>query len=194
MPLRRVSLPREELALPGDVRRFLSEAQRRIDRFLRGRWAPGFVASDFTRVYAGLCGLEAAGLARGRYFCEWGSGFGVVACLAAMLGFDAWGIEVRSDLVDASRRLADDFDLPVEFARGSFIPPRGSTARRDGYEAIGLEIDDFDLVFAYPWPGEERPTARLFHQHARPGALLLTYHGGDEVRLRRKVRRPRRHS
>src|SRR4051812_30631200 len=111
MPLRRVSLPQEELALPGDVRRFLREADRRIERFFRAGWAPGFVASDFTRVYAGLRHLESLDLAPGRCFCEWGSGFGVVCCLAAMLGFDACGIEIRSELVDASRRLADDFGL-----------------------------------------------------------------------------------
>jgi hypothetical protein len=140
------------------------------------------------RVYAGLCRVEAAGLAPGSWFCEWGSGFGVVCCLATMLGFDAWGIEICDDLVDAARLLADDFGLPAEFALGSFIP-EDEDSTLDGYEEIGLGIDDFDLIFAYPWPSEEHSTAALFHRHARRGALLLTYHGGDEVRLRRKVRR-----
>jgi hypothetical protein len=187
MSLERVFLPTEKMALPGDVRRFLHEADRRIDRFLHSCWAPGFVASDFACVYASLCRLETSGLAPGRYFCEWGSGFGVVSCLAAMLGFDAWGIEIRGELVDASRRLADDFDLPVEFGRGSFVPRRAGSAGGAGYEEIGLEIKDFDVIFAYPWPHEERRTARLFHRHARVGTLLLTYHGGDEVRLRRRT-------
>ena len=66
--------------------------------------------------------LEEAGLLGGRWFCEWGSGFGVNTCLAAMLEFDAWGIEVEGELVAAARRLAADFDLPAEFVRGSFIP------------------------------------------------------------------------
>ena len=47
----------------------------------------------------------------------------MVTCLAALLEFDAYGIEVDSTLVRASRRLAADFDLPIEFAQGSFIPP-----------------------------------------------------------------------
>jgi hypothetical protein len=106
-----------------------------------------------------------------------------------MLGFDAWGIEIRGDLVDASRRLAHDFGLPVEFALGSFVPMEAGATSPAGYEEIGLQIDDFDLIFAYPWPAEERQIARLFHRYASPRALLLTYHGGDEVRLRRKVRR-----
>ena len=191
MPLRPVDLPHEELALPGDVRRFLREADRRIERFCQAHWAPGFVASDFARVYAGLRRLEASDLAPGRCFCEWGSGFGVVCCLASMLGFDAWGIEIRGELVDASRRLAEDFGLPAEFALGSFVPPVAGLTGRGGYEEIGLDVEDFDLIFAYPWPDEERRTAGLFHRHAHPGALLLTYHGGDELRLRRKVTRRR---
>src|SRR5215470_12496592 len=63
-----------------------------------------------------------AGGSRWHAVCEWGSGFGVVACLAAFLEYDAYGIEVDSTLVRASRRLAADFGLPVEFAQGSFIP------------------------------------------------------------------------
>jgi hypothetical protein len=189
MPLRSLSLPQEEPALPGDVRRLLREADRRIERFRRSHWVPGFVASDFARIYAGLRQLESANLARGRWFCEWGSGFGVVCCLAAMLGFESWGIEIDADLVEASRQLADDFGLPIEFSLGSFIPSAGDSSRTDGYEGIGMNIDDFDLIFVYPWPDEEIPTAALFHRHARRGALLLSYHGGDDVRLRRKVRR-----
>ena len=42
-----------------------------------------------------------------------------MASLAAMLEFKVSGIEIERDLVDASRRLVDDFDLPVEFAHGS---------------------------------------------------------------------------
>jgi hypothetical protein len=70
----------------------------------------------------------------------------------------------RPCLVRAARRLADDFALPVEFVRGSFIPAgaeagltrghdfawlsRGGT--RPAYEVMGLGVEDFDLVFAYP--------------------------------------------
>ena len=69
MSLERVHLPPEKMALPGDVRRFLREADRRIERFLHTQWAPGFVASDFACVYSSLCSLETSGLAPGRYFC-----------------------------------------------------------------------------------------------------------------------------
>jgi hypothetical protein len=163
---------------------------------------PGFVPSDFARVYSALRNLATGDLTGGNLFCEWGSGFGVVACLAAMLDFDACGIEIDGELVQAAHQLAADFDLPVEFVRGSFIPKRSEvdldtgegfawlvTARDDVEDELGLAPDDFDVIFAYPWPDEEQVIEAVFEQHARAGAVLLTYHEGEDLRLRRKVGR-----
>ena len=202
MPLLDLCLPTGGDAPPRVVRAFLREAGRRIDRFQRDHHLPGFVPSDYTRTYAALRALSASNLAPGNLFCEWGSGFGVVACLASMLDFDACGIEIEGELVDEARRLADDFDLPVEFVRGSFIPPGSSrrlapdsafgwlnTSSDTAHEELGYGPDDFDAIFAYPWPDEERGVTALFERHAGAGAVLLTYHGDDELRLRRKRKR-----
>jgi hypothetical protein len=197
MPLMTLTLAPGETALPRDVHSFLREAGRRIERFRRARRLPGFVPSDFERAYAVLRTLAEADLAPGSLFCEWGSGFGVVACLAAMLDFDACGIEIEGELVDAARRLAGDFGLPVEFTRGSFIP-RGAPVHAGaefawlatdagGGEDMDLAPDDFAVTFAYPWPDEEGLTGDLFERYAAVGAVLVTYHGGDEVRVRRKT-------
>ncbi len=181
--------------LPGDVRAFLREAEQRIEQFQAAGHVPGFVPSDFERVYSVLHDLAAEELTPGKLFCEWGSGFGVVACLAAMLEFDACGIEIDGTLVAEARQLADDFDLPVQFDRGSFIPNDAepgdaygwlSIDDSDTHDELGLAPDDFDVIFAYPWPDEERLTEDLFERYARPGAVLVTYHGGDEFQLRRK--------
>ena len=56
----------------------------------------------------------------------------------------------------------------------------------------GLTPDDLDVVYAYPWPDEEAVTAELFERYAGTGAILLTYHGGDGIRARRKVDKRRR--
>ncbi|MFL5341588.1 MAG: class I SAM-dependent methyltransferase, partial [Gemmataceae bacterium] len=124
---------------------------------------------------------------------------------AALLEFDAYGIEISSELVEAARELADDFDLPAEFIHGSFIPPdtpvqlernRFSWLATDGHPVrneTDLGPDDFNVIFAYPWPDEETALADLFDCHAMPGAVLLSYHGDSDLRLRRKVvRRSRR--
>src|SRR5262249_39540392 len=124
---------------------------------------------------------------------------GVVTCLAAMAGFQAWGFEAQGRLVRGARQLAADFDLPAEFTCGSFIPAgarRGllvgrefawlRTGGRCGHEALGIGLGEFDVVSAYPWPDEEGLVEELFEGHARPGALLMTYHGERGLWLRRK--------
>src|SRR5262245_53338931 len=194
MPLVDLHLSVSESAIPRDVRLFLREAGRRVRRFLRDRHLPSFVPSDFQRAYLTLRAVAEVSLGKGQLFCEWGSGFGVVACLAAMLEFDACGIEVEAELVDAARELADHFDLPVEFVHGSFIPTGydadtggteefiSLTTTADGaYGALGLNPDDFDLIFAYPWPDEERLTGDLFECRGQLGALLITYHGKEDL-------------
>jgi len=199
MPLVEIALPVGGATIPAEVRAFLREAGRRIEEFQATSRTPGFVPSDFERVYAVLRAAAEVNLAPGTRFCEWGSGFGVVAGLAAMLGFDAYGIEVDGDLVDAARRLAADFNLPVEFAHDSFIPHGGEVvAEASGafswlapdaggaYAELGLDPDDFDVVFVYPWPDEEGVTDALFERYAGTGAILVTYHGGDDLRVRRK--------
>jgi hypothetical protein len=200
MPLVDVDLPAEGLPVPRDIRSFLREAERRIGQFQMTSLCPGFVPSDFAGAYGVLRGIAETHLAPGGRFCEWGSGFGVVTCLAAMLGFEAYGIEVEADLVDAARRLADDFDLPVQFARDSFIPAGGEACLDAGgafawlttdaggaAEELDLAPDDFDVIFAYPWPDEERVTGDLFRRYAAVGAVLVTYHCAGEFRLRRKT-------
>ena len=200
MPLVELSLEASAVAVPRDVRVFLREAEKRIERFRVEAHIPGFVPSDYGHVYRVLRAVEEADLAPGRLFCEWGSGFGVVTCLAAMLGFDAFGIEVEGELVEEARRLADDFEVSAEFVHGSFIPPGEEvldedldgfswmTTTADGaHDELGLGPDDFDLIFAYPWPDEQRVVADLFERHARAGALLLTYQSTDEMTLRRKL-------
>jgi hypothetical protein len=207
MPLVDIEISINGSALPDDVAAFLREADLRVNQFVGDSpiRVTGFVPSGFVTVYHALHAITKANLAPGTSFCEWGSGFGVVASLAAMLGYDVCGIEIERGLVDSSRRLADDFGLPVEFVHGSFVPPFAEadaqeacaenngqyfwlvTNADDAYDELGLDPDDFGVVFAYPWPGEECLIESLFEKYAAEEALLLTYNQFDSVRLRRKV-------
>ena len=207
MPLVDIDISINGSVLPDDVVAFLREADLRVSQFVRNSpiRVTGFVPSDFVTVYHSLQAITEASLAPGTSFCEWGSGFGVVASLAAMLEFKVCGIEIERGLVDASRRLADDFGLPVEFVHGSFVPSSAEadveeafadtsteyfwlvTDADDAYGELGLGPNDFDLVFAYPWPGEECLIEGLFEKYAAEEALLMTYNQYNSVCLRRKV-------
>lgn len=202
MPLVDVELPRPRAAeLPAKIHALIRESERRARRFLGAREVPGFVVSDGERVGRALLAVREEGLAPGPVCCEWGSGFGQVALMAACLDFKACGIEIDAGLVEEATALARDFGLDVEFACGTYVPHGGedlTDARTEfgwlsaggacGYDALGVDPAELDLIFAYPWPGEERVIDDLFERYAATAALLLTYHGRlDDVRLRRKV-------
>lgn len=206
MPLVDIDISNHDSFLPDEINAFLSEADLRVSQFLQSspRRATGFVPSDFKRVYHALKVITDENLATGTSFCEWGSGFGVVASLASMLDFMASGIEIEEELVDASRSLAEDFGLSLEFVQGSFIPIGGEstleeayvdnnaayswliTEAESGYEKLQIGLDEFDIIFAYPWPGEDYLITSLFEKYAAEGALLLTYDYPETVYLRRK--------
>lgn len=209
MPLVRLNLPDALPPAPPGVAGFIVDAQSRIDSFIESHLAEpvhSFVPSDFPLVYGALRHVADEHLAAGPLFCEWGSGAGVVTCLAAMVGFGACGIEFETDLVELSIRLARHYHLKADFYHGNFVPHGGQKIAEevsefewlavggpDPYDQMELEIDDFDVVFAYPWPGEERVIERLFERFASDGALLITYDGTEGVRLfRRRTARAER--
>ena len=201
MPLRDLDFLPSNSPIPSEVGRFIREADRRIDIFQDACRVPGFVPSDYASGYRVLRAVAESGLARGRQFCEWGSGFGVLACLAAMLDFDACGVEVESVLVEEARKLAEDFELQVEFAAGSYVP-RGaedrvhmggsyswfSTEGDYAYDDLGLDLADMDVPFAYPWPDDEPVTLDLFQRSCGAGTIPIPFHGGADFRVRRNVK------
>jgi hypothetical protein len=208
MTLSRVMIEIDQaLPVPQRVKAFLDDAANRTDAFIekhRDNPAAGFVPSDYEQVYRALHALghgRGANLLAGQAFCEWGSGMGVIADLAAMLNFDSVGIEIDARLVEQSQQLASDHGLRVQFICGSYVPDGHECEEdfdeshvmtleqgRGAYEELGLDPDDFDCIFAYPWPGEDDVVTALFDQYAARGAVLLTFHGQDGMLARRKVR------
>ncbi|MHC4407761.1 MAG: hypothetical protein ACYS0E_12195 [Planctomycetota bacterium] len=199
MALVDLELSPDGAALPERANRFIAAANHRITTF--GASRPAFIPSDPELVYAALFELRRSDLLTGSRFCEWGSGLGVIAGLAAMLDYDAHAIEIESDLVEAGEALCAEFDLDVEQVAGTFVPDASQDlvagagdeldwlqpGGADAYELFGRDPEEFDLVFAYPWPGEEEVIEQLFDRHAGSGAVLLTFHGLEGLRARRAV-------
>lgn len=202
MTLRALSLSPDPAPLPERVAEVLADGRQRLAaHFARPDLPPGHgaIPSDHERVVRCLRTLRAQepGLVR---FLEWGSGLGIVAVAASLLGYDAHGIEWDDAMVHEAEQLARAHRVAVPFVAGSFVPPgsdrlldRAELSTRtvlqsdDAYERLERDLDEFEVVFAYPWPEEEGLYRRLFDRHAGDGAVLVLYGQLDGVRAFRKV-------
>ena len=102
----------------------------------------------------------------------------MVAILAALLGYEAVGVEIDETLVKASRELAARYDVSAHFEHGSYDP------NTDGMKVFTAKKRA--AVYVYPWPGEESFFLRLFNETAPRGAFLLMCLGSDDIRVYRK--------
>ena len=153
----------------------------------------GFVPADLAGAVDALARLRD----RATSFVELGSGSGAITVAADLLGYEASGIEIEPWLVEASEELAETFESDARFVTGSFLPTGfrveglidadyavTSDAAASGWDELGEDVGDFDLVYAFPWPGEEEMFFRLVEEHGRPGQLFLTYHADEGFVLR----------
>lgn len=146
-------------------------------------WHP-FVAADYDCIRSTLLSLRRPGCR----FLEWGSATGVITIMADLMGFDSCGIELDSSLVQVARELAVRSGSNARFAAGSFIPmgwrwrPRDGDGRlgtigqgSSGYVQLGRALADFDVVYAFPWTGEEPMMLDLMRCHGNEDARLLLH-------------------
>lgn len=137
---------------------------------------------------------------------EWGSGIPMIAALADGLGLAATAIEIDARLHAAAAKWLDSFANRVRLRHGSFVtagdsdllqqfPPAGGVRAAapgpdDGLDSLagdvgaGDYVGSGDIVYAYPWPGEDGLFVELFQRRASAGAILITFHGSDEFRVR----------
>lgn len=189
-----------EAPLRAKLRRLCAEGWALWDRFasdVRDHRFHPFVAADYEAVLAALVRYRRPG----QRFLEWGSATGVITIMADQLGFAACGIELDSSLVVTARDLARRFDSAARFAVGSFLPTgyRWSPADGDGrtgtlgtgpsgYLELGLALDDFDLVYGYPWDGEAPMMLDLMRRYGRRDATFLLNSVTDGIRAFRDGR------
>ncbi|HET7462258.1 MAG TPA: hypothetical protein VFJ82_13480 [Longimicrobium sp.] len=164
----------------------------RFDREVRRKGFHPFVPADYGRVLEGLLAVRAPG----RRFLEWGSATGVITILADLLGFEAYGIELDPRLVELARELAARHGSAARFAAGSLFPagyhyrdstgdPRTGTLGdgESAYRRLGHPLHEFDVVYGYPWDGEEPVMRDLMRRHGGRGARLLLLDGIAGVRV-----------
>jgi hypothetical protein len=177
-----------------ETRKMWHEAGRIWDLYEDRREFRAFVAADYGEVYQALARL------RGRVstVLEWGSGLGVITIMASNLGFDAYGIESESRLVECARELAKRYGPRAQFAAGNYIPAdyewsaehgdesfRSDVEVEPGYESLDMELRDFDVVYVYPWPDELDLCHDIMRQCGGENALFLSYDGREGISIRR---------
>ncbi len=142
---------------------------------------PPFVASQYEEVHEVLAKIadEEHGI-----FLEWGSATGAITVMAEMLGFEAYGIELDPDYLEAARQLAEEVGSSAEFLEGSFIPRSYQDAEDsdsleiglpDAYDDHVIEICDADVIYAFPWPDDREVHLEVFHRYAHPGAVYVSF-------------------
>jgi hypothetical protein len=213
MALEAIALEGPEAHVSDHVARLIATCSRGWERFFADHddQAPRFVPSVPERVFAVLEEVTRRQLPPTRVFCEWGSGFGTATCLAALLGYEAYGLEIDEELVRRSRALARRLGIRVTMLCTSFLPAgyaasvggdgaalvtpaserdHHDTAAARGplrYDGMEIAIADIGVFFAYPWPEERVLMQELFEAVAREGALLVVYHTDTDIRVLRKV-------
>ncbi len=180
-------------SLLDEISRASDEVWTRL-RIRRGGAFHSFVPSDLHAAHDAL--LEQR---RHAESCvELGSGAGAVTIVADLLGYDAVGIEIEPWLIESAEFLADRFGSEARFVEGSFLP-RGFRADRwiDGefhvtyddadsaWDGLDVDFDDFDVIYAFPWPEEGELFDALVREHGRRDAVFLAYCAGDGVSARR---------
>ena len=118
--------------------------------------------------------------------------------MAAELGFDAIGVEAETTLYQQALQTISRWPCDAEVFAGNFLPKSAKQLADDPtlpslghmastiYPSLGLEIDDFSLIYAYPWPGEDDFLEAVFERYAAKGAMLLMFCGPNDLRLLRK--------
>ena len=214
VPIEEIDLQLDESPLPKQVKNFLTEAESRIDKLFdteKNRTVPRFIPSNAELVYKHLSAIVSGDFCLGNNYCEWGSGYGVGTCLASMLGFNSFGIEIEPSLVTASKALAKKTHIDVTIIESDYMPEGfecyegsggaelirpenyvyGTNVHLDvSYEGMEINLDEVDLFFVYPWPGEQEFMLEFFQAIAADGALLLVYLGDDDFALYRKTAEP----
>jgi hypothetical protein len=212
MALEAIAMEGPEARVSDKVARLIETCSRGWERFFAdhdAHQAPRFVPSVPERVFAVLEEVTRRNLPPNRVFCEWGSGFGTATCMASLLGYEAYGLEIEEELVRLSRAIARRLGIPVEILCTSLFPegyeayagvdgaalvtPASLSDHNDEdrgplrYDGMAIAIADIGVFFAYPWPEEQALMQQLFEAVALEGAMLVVYHTDQDIRVFRKV-------
>jgi len=109
------------------------EIWARFDREVRSQEWHSFVPAEYDRVLVALAALRQPGMR----FLEGGSATGIIAVMADLMGYEAYGIELDEGLIDIAVTMAGRYGSRARFALGSFLPEGYVWRPRDGDGGLG---------------------------------------------------------
>ena len=143
-----------------------------------------------------------------QYGCSVSLGEEATVCygelVAAQLGFEATGIELEDGLIEIAESLAERHRTGAEFIATTYIPEGyisydhvggsdivpddsfGYQTEPPRYDGMDIGLDEIDVFFVYPWPGEQEMMLKLFQSVASEDAILIAYYGDQEICIYRK--------
>ena len=212
MAIEELEIEVPEASVSDELARLIDTCSRGWERFFANNddhQAPRFVPSVPEIVFSALEEVTKRNLPPNRVFCEWGSGFGTATCMASLLGYEAYGIEIEEELVWLSRAIARRLGIAVEIICTSMFPEGYASYAGIGgaelvtpeswsdygdedrgslrYDGMDIDIAEIGLFFAYPWPEEQELIQELFDAIAAEGAILVAYYTDKKVCVFRKV-------
>ena len=189
--LERLSLNYDFAPLPPALRNLADEAEEMEAGFKEGAARIStFEPSNARTAYGHIRAVREQTDDPGLTFCEYGSGLGVVSCLAASLGWKTTGLEIETPLLAKARGLAQRHGHDVTYFNASYKPDgffTGDVLRASLETAHGFGLMDFDVIYVYAWPAELRAVTDFFSDFAKPGTLLLIYEGGETFSVMRAM-------
>lgn len=181
MSVERVEIEIPPARIPHHLEILLDETAGPLSEWQSDNELHTFVPADYVMVFDALMTLRPLMQSRPPNFVEWGSGFGICTILAAALGWQATGIEIRPPLVEESRAIAKAFGFDARFLEGSFFPSDQGVVKK--LDALCAQAE---VIYVYPWPDQEVEIFDLFDRKASPGAWLIAYYGIEDLRVFRK--------
>ena len=106
--------------------------------------------------------------------------------------------------MDIAESLAEKYQTGAKFIATTYIPEGyisydhvggsdivpddsfGHQAEPPCYDGMDIGLDEIDVFFVYPWPGEQEMMLKLFESVASEDAILITYYGDKEICIYRK--------
>ena len=92
--------------------------------------------------------------------------------------------------------LAHRYGSDAKFSHGSFVPDGFDISFSDeyeinrtvidmpsGYDAIDMELRDFDLVYGFPWPEEHAFFRTIMQQFGSRETLFLSYDAREKIEI-----------